>query len=414
MKHWKLKLTTGLLCALALCGGTALAEEKHEIYRLLPHSSLSGLIDPNMEDRSSIDKALPDAPGQYGDKLEIGWTEITLGNPWFVGVIDIAKQMAEEYGYDLDVQVADGDPAKTSAQIDTFIARGVDVIVLDPTDLASAASDAERAVEAGIPVIALGTVPDESPIVTTVLFSPYGNGFTAGRYVATQFDPAQHVNTATLIGRVGNSTSESRVNGMISGFIYERSQQLGLGWSQEDAMLKGFNYFQELNTSGSFDAPEVNFSVLAQGVAHWTEEGGLNATETILAAHGDNLDVIMADNDFMGIGAINALENQNRKGDIQVAAGADGFRIALDLVKSGDMMVTALNSGTHTGEGVMKLIHQIFDEGMDANNLPMGSYYTPPQIATKENVDNFIDEDDSNPFFKYEVPEFRAISEIRQ
>jgi ribose transport system substrate-binding protein len=414
MKHWNLKFTAGVLCAFTLCSGPVLAEEKHEIYKLLPQSALSGLIDPNMEDRSSIDKALPAAPGQYGDKLEIGWTEITLGNPWFVGVIDVAKQKAEEYGYDLDVQVADGDPAKTSAQIDTFIARGVDVIVLDPTDLASAASDAERAVEAGIPVIALGTVPDESPIVTTVLFSPYGNGFTAGRYVAEQFDPAQQINAATLIGRVGNSTAESRVNGLISGFIYERSQQLGLGWSQEDAMLTGFNYFQELNKSGSFDAPEVNFSVLAQGVAYWTEEGGLNATETILSAHGDDLDVILAGNDFMGIGAINALENQHKKGEIQVAAAADGFRVALDLVKSGEMMVTALNSGTHTGEGVMKLIHQIFDEGMDANNLPMGSYYWPPKIATKENVDQFIDEDKNNPFFKYSVPEFRSISEIRQ
>nr|WP_254443628.1 sugar ABC transporter substrate-binding protein [Ruegeria atlantica] len=366
-----------------------------------------------MSDRSGIDKALPEAPGQYGDKLQIGWTEITLGNPWFVGVIDVAKEKAEEYGYELDVQVADGDPAKTSAHFDTFIARGVDVIVVDPTDLASAAIDAERAVEAGIPVIALGTVPDESPIVTTVLFNPYGNGFTAGQYVAQQYDKDQQINAATLIGRVGNSTAESRVNGLISGFIYERSQQLGLNWSKEDAMLEGFNRFQELNKKGSFHADAVNFSVLAQGVAHWTEEGGLDATEDFLSAHGDTLDVILAGNDFMGIGAIGALENQNRSGDIKVAAAADGFRVALDLVQSGDMMVTALNSGTHTGEGVLKLIHEIFDGGRDANNLPMGSYYTPPQIATKDNVAGFIDEDDSNPFFKYEVPEFRTIEEIR-
>lgn len=116
--------------ALALLSSAALlmalpaaAQDRHEIYTLLPNSALSGVIDPAMPDRSAINKALPTAPRDPADKLVIGWTEITLGNPWFVSVIDTAKAKAEEYGYELDVQVADGDPAKTSAHIDAFIAR---------------------------------------------------------------------------------------------------------------------------------------------------------------------------------------------------------------------------------------------------------------------------------------------------
>lgn len=412
MKHYTKLFASAAIAAMTAAPATLHADETHEIYELLPQTSLVGLFNPNMEDRGSIDKALPSGPGQYGDTLKIGWSEITLGNPWFVTVIDEAKKAAEKYGYDLDVQVADGDPAKTSSHFDTFIARGVDVIVVDPTDLASAAADAERAVEAGIPVIAIGTVPDESPIITTVTWNPYINGFKAGRYIASQYSADEHVNAATLIGRVGNSTSESRVNGMVSGFVYERGLQMGKDWSEEDGMLAGFNAFQAINKGGSFDSAELKFTVLAQGIAHWTEEGGLNATEDILTAHGDKLDLIMAGNDFMGIGALNALDNRDMKGEIDVAASADGFRVALDLVKSGEMMATGLFSGNHVGEGTIELIHQIFDGGFDANNMPMGSFL-PPETVTPANVDDYIDPDESNLFYRYEIPAFKTIDDLR-
>lgn len=408
-----LKSASLVLCtaALAFVTTTATAADKHEIYTLLPNSALSGVIEPRLADRSEMPKGLPTGPRDKSKKLVIGWTEITLGNPWFVSVVDTAKAKANEYGYELDVQVADGDPAKTSAQIDAFIAKKVDVIVMDPTDLAAAAADAQRAVDAGIPVIALGTVPDESPILTTVLFNPYGNGFEAGRYVAQHYGADEQITAAAILGTVGNSTSESRVNGMITGIIYERSQQLGLGLSKEDAMLAGFNKFLQLKTGGSFDYPEAKLSVVSMGVGLWTEEGGLDAAEDILTAHSSKLDIILAENDFMGMGALRAIDNQGLKGKIAVASAADGFRTALELVKSGDMLVTGLCSGSHTGEGVMTLINQIFDKGFDARNLPLGSYY-PSQIVTKENADEFIDPDTSNPFFRYTVPQFKSIDDL--
>ncbi|QFQ86688.1 substrate-binding domain-containing protein [Paracoccus kondratievae] len=408
MKH--AAASAAVLMSLALVA-PVLAQDKAEIYTLMPNSALSGVIDPQMASRADIPKALPTALRNPEDSLIIGWSEITLGNPWFIEVVESARAKAAEYGYEVDVQVADGDPARTSAQFDAFIARGVDVIVVDPTDLAATAADAQRAVDAGIPVIALGTVPDDSPIVTTVLFSPYGNGFEAGRYVAQHYGPETLIEAAAIIGTVGNSTSESRVNGMISGIVYERSEQLGLGMSREDAMLSGFNKFQELKTRGSFTYPEVKLDVLAMGVGQWTEEGGLNAAEDILSAHGRKLNIILAENDFMGMGALRALENRGLKDKIAIANAADGFRVSLDLVRSGEMLVTGLNSGRHNGIAVIELIHQIFDQGFDANDMPLGSYF-PPAIATKDNVEEVIDPDTSNPFFRYIIPPFRTIPQM--
>ena len=115
MNSLKLKFLT-LVTGVAMLGANpdAYAAEKAEIYKLMPNTALSGVVDPEMPDRSAINKALPKTP-KDPKKIVIGWTEITLGNPWFVGVADGAKKKAAEYGYEINMQVADGDVQKQSA-----------------------------------------------------------------------------------------------------------------------------------------------------------------------------------------------------------------------------------------------------------------------------------------------------------
>ncbi|WP_136443714.1 sugar ABC transporter substrate-binding protein [Pacificoceanicola onchidii] len=407
-----LKTIQAVLLGATLLAGTAMAEEGHEIYSLMPNTALSGVIDPNMSSRSDIEKALPISAGDDG-KLTIGWSEMTLGNPWFVAVIEGAQATAEKYGYDLQVQVNDFDVAKQSAQVDNFITLGVDVIVIDPVDVLGAVADVERAVEAGIPVIAIGTAPDAAaPIVSTVTANPYGNGFEAGKYIVANWEAETPINAAMIVGLMGNSTSESRLNGMVSGIVAGRSEQLGLGMSKEDAMLKGFNLFQEVKSNGSMTWEEGNFNVLAWGAGGWTEEGGLTAAEDILTAQGDNLNLILAENDFMGIGALNALDNVGRNGTIPVACAADGFAVSLGLIADGEMMTTGPNSGTATGIGAIELIHQLVEGKLDGTNLPLASYY-PSGVISIENVADYIDEDKSNPFFRFEIPAFLSVDELK-
>jgi len=387
---------------------------KQELYSHMPNTALAGVINKDMADRASIYKALPKTP-RDAHNIVIGWTEITLNNPWFVDVVEAAKRKVKELGgYTLDVQVADGDPSKTSAQIDAFIAEHVDVIAVDPTDVVGAATDAQRAVAAGIPVIALGTVPDASgPFVTTVLANPFGNGFLAGIFTGDTIGKSTPIVAGVTIGTLGNSTSESRITGLISGVVFSRSNQFGLGMSREAAMLKGFNLFQQLKNGGSFDWPEGKLKVVGIQTGNWTEEGGLKGAEDLLAGHGNEMNLILAENDFMGIGALTAIQNVNKKDKILVACAADGFRVSLDLINDGDLLVTGANSGRATGEGVIDLIDQIFHHGYDANDLPLGSYF-PAQIITKQNVAGMLDPDKTNPFFIYKVPPFQTISQIHE
>jgi ribose transport system substrate-binding protein len=262
-------------------------------------------------------------------------------------------------------------------------------------------------------VVTIGTVPDASArVLTTVSPNPYANGFGAGQYIAKTAGEDTQITAALIIGVVGNSTSESRLNGMVSGIVYERMKELGLGKTKEDAMLRGLDLFEKAKTTCKFDDPQLKFKAVAMAEGKWTEEGGLSAADDILSAHSDTLNYILADNDLMGLGALRAVNGVGKQNQIKVAASADGFRVALEQIKKGNLLVTGTFSGEQTGVGAVEFLNQIFNQGLDANNLPMGSYF-PASTITRDNVDQMIDPNKDNKFYKYTITPVKTIPQIR-
>ncbi len=393
-------------------GGESGDAELAEIYKLTPATSLSGVIGPNLQSRADIDKAWPKTPADP-NKIVIGWTEITMGNPWFVAMMEAAQAKADEYGFVLDVLVADGSVEKQSEHIDSFITKGVDIIVVDPCDVLGPVNDIKRAVEAGIPVVGMGTVMDSSaPILTTVCLNPFEVGYACGEYTGNSFDADEQINLAVIIGVMGNSTSESRICGGISGIVAARQKAMGTFTTKEDAMLIGYYLFDDIKKTGKCNDPDLKISCLGWGDGNWTEEGGLAAAEDILTANGDKLNLIIACNDFEGAGALKAVKARGLEDQIEIANFADGSREGLQLVKDGEMLCTGTFAGPAFGAGTIEFIKQIFIDGKDPSNLPMGTY-SPVDVINRENMDEYWDPDPSNPF--YILPEFefpKSIPEI--
>ncbi len=388
----------------------------HEIYTKLPNSALSGVIDPNMPSRADVNKAWPKTP-KDPSKIVVGWTEINQDNDWFIGVRDAAVALSEKYGFQLNFMNADNDVNTQSQHIDTFISQGVDIIVVDAINVVGPVEDIKRAVEAGIPVICIGTVPDDCPILTTVAPNGFELGFESGQYIAKQFDPDEEIVSSLIIGVMGSSASESRLCGMISGVLYERAQAKGKAYATEqDAWLDGFNAFSNIQQSGTYDNADLGFKVVAWGTGNWTVEGGLAAAEDIITAHGSEMNLIMPDNDFMAVGAITALRNAGLQDSIKIGTSADGTVEGMDMVKSGELICTGAMSGPETGAAAIEFINDIFNNGFDPSNLPLGSYF-PANIITSENIEQFYPTDKSGFDAKfYKTPQYtspKTIDEIK-
>lgn len=361
----------------------------HEIYTMTNRVALSAVESPIWEDRSKVNKALPKEKKQ---KITIGWTEFTLGTPFFVAMVESAKATAAKLGYELKVQVADGSLEKQSAQFDAFVSMGVDVIVVDAVDIKAAGADVKRAVAAGIPVVGVGPAFDKDvPVITTIEQNSFYSGWTSGLVVGDTFKD-KPIKAAVVLGKMGHPIAESRINGMISGILYKRYEQMGRPFkSKEDAILAGTKLEQELIKNGKVKSDELKLEIVSALEGVWSVEGGLKATEDILTAHPD-INLMLAENDQMGMGAVKAIEQSGLVlgKDVQIASCGDGTKEAMELIKSGKYLVDGYYSPTLTGEAVINLLYKIFTEGYDANNMP---YVTDiPLVAiTKDNVDQHYD-----------------------
>lgn len=393
---------------------TAASSDIPEIYQLMPQLSLAGIVNPYVEDRADLDKAWPKERASE-DTLTIGWSEINQSSDWFVAVKTSAESKAAEYGYNLEFLVAEDDPQTQSQHVDTFITQGVDIIVVDPVNSSAPVNDINRAVEAGIPVFCVVAVPEDCAALTTLCSNTFMNGYLTGQYMAEQFAADEEIKATMLVGVMGSSCTESRLCGAVSGILKQRMEAKGSPYaSDEDAWLAGYNLFEEIKSNGKGGSEEAGFTVAGYGTGSWTIEGGLAAAEDLCTANAD-MNLIIAENDFMAAGAIKALDSANMKDSVKVGAVADGTREGLEMIKNGELICTGFNSGIEQGEWAIEFIHAIFDEGADPSGLPLESLFTPG-VINAENVDEMYDSNlgfyKTKEFtFPQSIPELKASEE---
>ncbi|GAK03492.1 ribose ABC transport system, periplasmic ribose-binding protein RbsB [Geomicrobium sp. JCM 19037] len=89
-----------------------------------------------------------------GDGGQIGMSVLDLGNPFFVELTENVSELAEEQGYDVNINDPRDDVNEQMNAIDNFVAQGVDAIIVTATDQNAINEAILPAVDAGIPVIA--------------------------------------------------------------------------------------------------------------------------------------------------------------------------------------------------------------------------------------------------------------------
>ena len=113
----------------------------------------------------------------------IGFSALTLTNPFFKIIADNLKEEAAKHGYEVIVDDANRDVKTQSEQIDTYITRGVAAIVINPCDRLSIGPAIKKANDAGIPVFTsdLQCVAEGVKIAGHVGTDNFGGGKLAGQ-----------------------------------------------------------------------------------------------------------------------------------------------------------------------------------------------------------------------------------------
>ncbi|MFM9107398.1 MAG: substrate-binding domain-containing protein [Chloroflexota bacterium] len=254
--------------------------------------------------------ALAAAPGAARsvaaqEKMKIAFSVPGLNFPFFVHMMNLAKQHAEELGdvelIELDGQ-ENGKPSSTkqSADIEAAIAQGVKGIVISPNDAAALGPAIQAAIDAGVPVVTVDRNVD--PSVKTLAHVGADNvrgGEIQGEYLISILPDGGNV--YELQGQPGASPAIDRNKGVVQA-------------------LEG----------------QDKVVISASQTAEFARDKAVSVFEAMLAANGEPAAVVCA-NDDMAFGVI---EVATANGLSMPVVGFDALPEALIAIKEGTMAAT--------------------------------------------------------------------------
>lgn len=289
--------------------------------------------------------------------IKIGYCTPSLNAPFYVVLSQYIQKYAEGYGMKFVSADGQDDIIKQITSIEDLLAAGVNVLILNPLDHKALVPAVNSAVKSGVPVFIVDSYIDPAAnYVTSIQANNQGNGELIGEWIVNKFGKSK-IKAALISGSQGNPIGKEKRLGFIRGF------------SERQLMSQG----------------NVDLTIVSQGWGNWTNNGGLKAMEDILVAHPD-INLLVAENDAMGMGALKAINESGKLADITIV-GFDGQKEAYELIKEGKFAATALNS---PGE-LARLVVEAAVKYLNGNKQIDKVIFTPPVLITKENVDKYYD-----------------------
>jgi ribose transport system substrate-binding protein len=234
---------------------------------------------------------------QKSSSKTIGVTLLTRAHLFYRDLEAGLRQEADSNKYELIVTAAEFDLSKQTSQIEDFVARKVDAIVVCPVDSKGIGSAIRKANEAHIPVFTADIAAEEGEVVSHIASDNVAGGRLAGEYLAK------------LLGGKG---TVGVINQPAITSVLDR--------------VKGF-------TEAVAKYPEMKIvaDVNGQGV----RDRALQAASDVLQAHPD-IQGIFGINDDSALGALDAAQQFNRA---EVAiVGYDATPPAVDAITKGTQL----------------------------------------------------------------------------
>jgi len=263
-------------------------------------------------------------------KGTIGFSAMTLKNPFFKIIGDCLTEEARKHGYAVVVSDAERDVNTQSRHVDDYIAQKFTAIVLNPVDRIAIGPAVKKANEAGIPV------------------------FTCDlECVAEGVKIAGHIGTDNYQG--GRLAGEAMVEalGEAGGKI------VILHFKQTNSCVMRVKGFREVIDASSKKRESGKIEIVAELEGGGLHDEGFRAASDALQAHPD-LAGIFAINDPSALGAWTALKQANKADQVKLI-GFDGQLEGKQAIKDGKIYADPVQfpqkMGVVTMQNILKYLN---------------------------------------------------------
>lgn len=224
----------------------------------------------------------------------IGVSLLTRAHVFYRDLEDGLRMAAAEHEYELLINAAEWDASRQIAQLEDFITRGVDAVVVCPVDSSGIGAGVRAANQAGVPVFTADIASFGGEVVSHIASDNIAGGRLAGEY---------------LVQLLGGKGKVAIINQPIVTSTLDRVQ--------------GFREVLQ-----AYPEIEIVADVNGDGV----RDKALRAASDVLQANPE-LDGIFAINDDSALGTLDAVEDFGREGIVII--GYDAIPPARDAILKG-------------------------------------------------------------------------------
>jgi len=274
---------------------------------------------------------------------------LSLQSEFVVNVKDAMEEAAKGKDVRLIINDAQRAAERQVQQIESFISQGVDAIILNPCEMEASSPAVLRAKEAGIPIINVNSETTAEP-----------DGFVGSRDEESAEIALEHI--AQKLGGKGNIV-------VMHGYMGQAAQ------------------LKRAAATKTVLSKYPNLNILAEQTAEWDRAKAMNLMENWIQSYGDQINAVFAQNDEMGMGALQALEQANLK-DKVVVVSIDAIGDALQAVKNGRLDATVYQDAKAQGEQALEMALDFIEH---RDSIPEKTIFIPFQLVTKDNAEDFIE-----------------------
>lgn len=276
----------------------------------------------------------------------IGVSLMNLSNEFIVMLHKAMESEARNSGATLIVNDAQRSAERQVQQVESFTARGVDAIILNPCEVEASSPAVDRARAAGIPIVNVNSETRSEPTA----------------FVGSRDEESARIAMEYIAGRLRGKGNVV----MMHGFMGQAAQ------------LKRERGAREVL------AAHPGLKLLAAQTAEWDRAKAISLMENWIQSYGASIDAVFAQNDEMAMGALIALEQARRK-DRVIVAGVDAIADALQAVKDGRLDATVFQDADGQGRtAVRAALALIRQQPYEKQTL------IPFRLVTRDNVDEYL------------------------
>jgi len=263
----------------------------------------------------------------------------SLANEYFINMMEGAKahqlDNAEKYELIVNGTKNETDLAQQVSLVEQMMAAQVDILVLAPVGSKGMLPVVKRAMDQGIVVVNIDNRFDQEVLEQMGMSVPFVGPADREGAKLVGLEVAKYLEVGDEVAIIGG----------LPGAYNAQQRQLGF----EDAMS------------------ESDLNIISIQSADWESAKAATVAAAILSEK-PNLKALLCSNDSMALGAVAAVRQAGRTGDVLVV-GFDNLSAANDLVQSGELLATIDQHGDELAVYGIEYALQILQSGVIPENI---------------------------------------------